>query len=87
MLLDNPRFRAAYDFFLLRAQAGGADPEVAQWWTEIQELPPEERLAKALAVAPAGEAGAEPGKRRRRRRRRGGGGNRGGAPPETAGPG
>ena len=29
-LLQHPRFRAAYDFLLLRAQAGVADPELAQ---------------------------------------------------------
>jgi hypothetical protein len=35
-LLQHPRFRAAYDFLLLRAQVGVADPELAKWWTEIQ---------------------------------------------------
>ncbi|MDP9084424.1 MAG: polynucleotide adenylyltransferase PcnB, partial [Pseudomonadota bacterium] len=37
-LLQHPRFRAAYDFLLLRAQCGVADPELAQWWTDIQLL-------------------------------------------------
>ena len=35
-LLQHPRFRAAYDFLLLRAQVGVADPELAKWWTDIQ---------------------------------------------------
>jgi poly(A) polymerase len=35
-LLAHPRFRAAYDFLLLRAETGGADPKLAQWWTEFQ---------------------------------------------------
>ena len=36
-LLSHPRFRAAYDFLLLRAETGGADPELAKWWTDFQE--------------------------------------------------
>ena len=35
-LLNHPRFRAAYDFLVLRAAAGEADAELAQWWTDIQ---------------------------------------------------
>jgi len=38
-LLAHPRFRAAYDFLALRAQAGDAPPELAQWWHELQEQP------------------------------------------------
>jgi poly(A) polymerase len=72
-LLQHPRFRAAYDFLLLRAQVGVADPELAQWWTDIQLLPQEERVALVQArpaePAPDGKSGAP---RRRRRRRRGG---------------
>lgn len=40
-LLEHPRFRAAYDFLLLRAQAGEADPELAGWWTEYQQGKPQ----------------------------------------------
>src|SRR5208337_2728801 len=40
-LLQHPRFRAAYDFLLVRATAGAADPELAEWWTAIQALPQE----------------------------------------------
>jgi len=35
-LLSHPRFRAAYDFLLLRAETGGAEMELAQWWTKFQ---------------------------------------------------
>ncbi len=35
-LLDHPRFRAAYDFLLLRSEAGDADKNLAKWWTEYQ---------------------------------------------------
>jgi poly(A) polymerase len=78
-LLQHPRFRAAYDFLLLRAQAGVADPELAQWWTDIQVLPHDERVAlvQARPAEAQGTAAAEEGEpaapgRRRRRRRRGG---------------
>jgi poly(A) polymerase len=74
-LLQHPRFRAAYDFLLLRAEAGAAEPELAQWWTEIQVLPQEERVAlvQARPAEPAADAGSGASPRRRRRRRRGGG--------------
>ncbi|MEW5008606.1 MAG: polynucleotide adenylyltransferase PcnB [Cycloclasticus sp.] len=36
--LEHPRFRAAYDFMLLRAQYGEVDQKLADWWTHIQTL-------------------------------------------------
>ncbi len=72
-LLVHPRFRAAYDFLLLRAAAGAEDPEVARWWTEIQELPPDERIKRVEMPRPPGQPAGERGPRKRRRR---GGGNR-----------
>jgi poly(A) polymerase len=68
-LLDHPRFRAAYDFLLLRAAAGEASPELAQWWTEVQTLSPEERIARVEAFAGERAPSAKPRRRRRRRRR------------------
>jgi len=35
-LIGHPRFRAGYDFLVLRAETGGADPELAEWWTRYQ---------------------------------------------------
>ncbi|MDO9268444.1 MAG: polynucleotide adenylyltransferase PcnB [Methylobacter sp.] len=35
-LIGHPRFRAGYDFLVLRAETGGADPELAEWWTKYQ---------------------------------------------------
>jgi poly(A) polymerase len=74
-LLQHPRFRAAFDFLLLRAQVGVADPELAQWWTDIQLVPQEERVAlvQARPADPVIQEGAPiaPGRRRRRRRRGG----------------
>ncbi len=36
--LEHPRFRAAYDFMLLRAEHGDVDKKIADWWTHIQTL-------------------------------------------------
>lgn len=35
-LRTHPRFRAAYDFLVLRAQSGEADMEIAEWWYHYQ---------------------------------------------------
>jgi poly(A) polymerase len=73
-VLEHPRFRAAYDMLLIRAQHGLAPRELADWWTRIQEVPAEERARMADALAPQGgpprQGGARRGPRRRRRRGR-----------------
>ncbi|HEV2111773.1 MAG TPA: polynucleotide adenylyltransferase PcnB, partial [Gammaproteobacteria bacterium] len=69
-LLTHPRFRAAYDFLVLRAQAGEVEQELADWWTQLQSGNP---------PAPAPDAAA-PAKRRRRRRRGGRGSGAGQEP-------
>lgn len=65
-LMEHKRFRAAYDFLLLRAESGEADPALAKWWTRFQQADAAQRLAMIQALAPACAAG---GRRRRRRRR------------------
>jgi poly(A) polymerase len=60
-LLEHKRFRAAYDFLLLRARCGEADRELADWWTEVQGLSPEEQ-----------QTAFELKRARRRKSRRGG---------------
>ncbi len=41
-LLTHPRFRAAYDFLLLRAAAGEPVADAAEWWTQQQiDMPAE----------------------------------------------
>jgi poly(A) polymerase len=65
-LLHHPRFRAAYDLLVLRAENGQEDTEVARWWTEIQTASPAEREARVHGTS----TGAAPGTRRPRRRRR-----------------
>lgn len=62
--VTHPRFRAAYDFMLLRAEAGEVDSELAAWWTHLQETNEPERAALVET------GGQRPGRQRRRRRRR-----------------
>ncbi len=80
--LAHRRFRAAYDFLLLRAQTGEVPTALADWWTEAQTWTPEQ-LREQLGApgeeepseSPADEAtgnDATPKRRRRRRRRRDG---------------
>ncbi|MGI9211950.1 MAG: polynucleotide adenylyltransferase PcnB [Methylococcaceae bacterium] len=42
-LFGHPRFRAAYDFLLLRAEAGEVDSELADWWQHFIEADEAER--------------------------------------------
>lgn len=58
-LRSHPRFRAAYDFILLREQAGEDLEGLGQWWTQYQEDNPVEEQAQPQRRRPA---------RRRRRR-------------------
>lgn len=81
--LAHPRFRAAYDFLLLRAEAGAEDPALARWWTEIQTLSPDQQRERVGHDSGGGgggndgeTGGDESGPPRRRRRRRGGRRNR-----------
>jgi poly(A) polymerase len=77
-VLEHPRFRAAYDLLLLRAEHGLASQETADWWTHIQEVSAEERdqMADGLtgqAQRSDGPPRSNGGRRRRRRRRPSGG--------------
>ena len=79
-LLSHPRFRAAYDVLVLRAQAGAVPQEIADWWSELQGLPAEERQKRVAELAPLAEGAGTPEPARRRRRR----GRRRGARPADA---
>jgi poly(A) polymerase len=62
-LLTHPRFRAAYDFLMLRAETGEADPALADWWTRFQSASEAEQ--KAMTREGATRTGT--GRSRRRR--------------------
>jgi poly(A) polymerase len=59
----HPRFRAGYDFLVLRAEAGEIDPAAAQWWTRFQEVDHSEQQGMVEQSAP-------PRRKPRRRHRR-----------------
>lgn len=61
-LLSHPRFRAAYDFMLLRCESGELDMELAQWWKKFQDADHNHR--EKMLVNPN-----TPKKRRRSRKR------------------
>jgi poly(A) polymerase len=44
-LLDQPRFRAGFDFLRLRAQTGEIDLELAEWWEKFSTAYDDERHA------------------------------------------
>ena len=94
-LVEQPRFRAGFDFLRLRAAAGEADPELAKWWEDfsladnnerrdLMEVARQQDMAKRQARVASGDndaagAGDAPAKKRRRRRRKPAG-EGGGAP-------
>ena len=72
-LMENKRFRAAYDFLLLRAHAGEESQELADWWTRFQEVDADGRteMVRTVVAVPDAEGGvAKPRSKRRRRRRK-----------------
>ncbi|MEK7323600.1 MAG: polynucleotide adenylyltransferase PcnB [Pseudomonadota bacterium] len=54
-LLEHPRFRAAYDFLLLRAEAGDDVGELSRWWTEFQTLDENGRLSRVRSEEKTGK--------------------------------
>ena len=58
-LVEQPRFRAGFDFLRLRADAGEIDPALATWWEDFSLAEPEDRpymiqdLRKTERRAPA----------------------------------
>ncbi|MDO5068905.1 MAG: polynucleotide adenylyltransferase PcnB [Neisseria zoodegmatis] len=69
-LLAQQRFRAAYDFLLLRAETGHADPELAQWWTAFQHADDALRLEMTASQRGQGAKSGDEAKRKRRRKQR-----------------
>nr|WP_308446553.1 MULTISPECIES: polynucleotide adenylyltransferase PcnB [Silvimonas] len=74
-LLEQQRFRAAYDFLALRGECGLIDKELVEWWTQFQYCDEETRSAMIARVT-----GPQKGPDRKRRRRKPTG--KGGAKPE-----
>jgi poly(A) polymerase len=60
-LVEQPRFRAAWDFLRLRAQSGELPQDICDWWADFAAADP---AARAAMLMPA------PGGAKKRRRRR-----------------
>ena len=78
-LLEHPRFRAAYDFLVIRGESGEAPAALVEWWTTFQEAGQAEREA----MLKPDEA---PKKRRRSRGRSRRAHDASDAPPATPSP-
>jgi len=67
-ILENRRFRAAYDFLELRSRSGeaGADAELVKWWETIQNV--DEAEKQKMIESLRGQSSRKPGGNRRRRR-------------------
>lgn len=63
-LVQHPRFRAAYDFLLMREASGEQLDNLGQWWTDYQQADVEGRQTMVKAL------GAGGGGRRKRPRKR-----------------
>lgn len=69
---EHPRFRAAYDFLLLREAAGEIPPGLGDWWTAYQEGDEHDQqrlVGKAQDSAPGGNGRSRRRRPRKRRRR------------------
>ncbi len=64
---EHPKFRAGYDFLLLRSQIESNNPklaELAKWWTDFQNVSPDAQLQMVKSIK------GEQGRRRTPRKRR-----------------
>jgi len=61
-LLTHPRYRAGYDFLLLRCESGEVPMELGEWWTTFADASTEQRTAMLLPDT-------APKKRRKRKRK------------------
>lgn len=66
-LLEHPRFRAAYDFLLLRESAGENMDGLGQWWTDFQEAKPGDRESMVKELGPGGKKRSQRKPRKRYR--------------------
>ena len=63
-LIEQARFKAGYDFLLLRAESGEIDAELGRWWTDFLNAEGDVRAEMLLPQKP------DEAKKRRRRKRK-----------------
>lgn len=69
-LMAHPKFRAAYDFLVIRANEEPELRDQVKWWTEAQELDAGQLSEQLQPSTPARSDGEPPRKRKRSRRRK-----------------
>jgi poly(A) polymerase len=67
-LIESPRFRAGYDFMLLRCATGEKNPALGEWWTSFITTDPIGQEALMASVKNEASDSTPPAKRRRRRK-------------------
>jgi poly(A) polymerase len=67
-LIESPRFRAGYDFMLLRCATGEKNSALGEWWTSFIATDPAGQEALMASVKNETGNSASPTKRRRRRK-------------------
>ncbi len=68
-ILMNRRFRAAYDFLMLRGEVGEIPQELVNWWTRIQDVGMAEQKRMIQQLSRTGPSRHPKGRRRRSRRK------------------
>jgi len=86
-LLEHPRFRAGFDFLLLRCESGELDAELGNWWATFYagDVAERERLVNSAAREPQGGEKKKRPRRRGPRRSEGEGAGEGAGSPASAG--
>ena len=79
-LIEQPRFKAGYDFLLLRAESGEVPQELADWWGKFLHADGEGRQALLMP-----DTGDKKKRRRKRKPRSAGGGADGAAGAASSG--
>jgi poly(A) polymerase len=71
-MVEQPKFRAALDFFELRAFVGEVDTELAVWWREFYDADGKgkQELLDHMKTLPAGAGGAAGSGNKKRKRKR-----------------
>ncbi len=74
-LIEHPKFRAGYDFLLIRAQVNPEDLALATWWTQFYDADVETRMnllnnAELRLTIATVEPKNKPKKRRKRRKKK-----------------
>ncbi|NBY17206.1 MAG: polynucleotide adenylyltransferase PcnB, partial [Betaproteobacteria bacterium] len=84
-LLEHIRYRAGFDFLMLRTDAGEIEPELVAWWDRFADGSPNERDTMIADLARGPGSSSTGISRPRRRRRRSSGSDQGGTKVDTLG--